>query len=464
MRRLWMRLLAMALVAMMTAVGALAEGGEGLEPALADDAVPECDDVLPEAGSPAEVSAPLPGEPDTKPEIMAERGDFEIVDGVLVAYYGSGGDVVIPAGVTVIGENAFISDQGGITSVTIPEGVTSIERSAFDGCFNMTKVDLPSTLVSIGDNAFNYCKKLGTIILPNGLSSIGDDAFKWCYNLTKITLPNSVTHIGESPFYRSGLTSATLSSGLQVIPHSLFNECGQLTTVIIPEGPTAIEGGAFYQCYSLARVDIPASVTSISKEAIEECSADVEIHGKAGSTAEKFAKAAGYTFVGTGGAPKGISIKQGKSATLYMGNTLALTAVLNPTDAVAKLSWSSSDTKVATVNKKGVVTPKKAGKVKITVKTDNRLSATIAVNVVDAKSVSIKQGKKKTMKVGGKLALTAVVSPGKVKGLTWKSSKSSVASVSKDGVVTAKKKGKVKITVTAQNGKSATIEIRVKAK
>jgi hypothetical protein len=93
MRRLWMRLVALALVAMMTAVGALAEGGEGLESALVDDAVPECEDVLlPEAGSPAEVSAPLPGEPDTKPEIMAERGDFEIVDGVLVAYYGSGGD------------------------------------------------------------------------------------------------------------------------------------------------------------------------------------------------------------------------------------------------------------------------------------------------------------------------------------------------------------------------------------
>ena len=36
MRRLWMRLLALALVAMMTAVGALAEGGEGLESALVD--------------------------------------------------------------------------------------------------------------------------------------------------------------------------------------------------------------------------------------------------------------------------------------------------------------------------------------------------------------------------------------------------------------------------------------------
>ena len=53
--------LALALVAMMTAVGALTEGGEGLESALVDDAVPECEDVLPEAGSQAEVSAPLPG-------------------------------------------------------------------------------------------------------------------------------------------------------------------------------------------------------------------------------------------------------------------------------------------------------------------------------------------------------------------------------------------------------------------
>ena len=46
--------------------------------------------------------------------------------------------------------------------------------------------------------------------------------------------------------------------------------------------------------------------------------------------------------------------------------------------------------------------------------------------------------------------------------LTWKSSSKAVASVSADGVVTAKKKGKAVITVTANSGKTAEVTITVK--
>lgn len=62
-------------------------------------------------------------------------GDFEIVDGVLVKYHGSGGDVTIPKGVTSIGEKAFYWCDS-LTSVTIPKGVTSIGDEAFSKCNN----------------------------------------------------------------------------------------------------------------------------------------------------------------------------------------------------------------------------------------------------------------------------------------------------------------------------------------
>ncbi len=175
----------------------------------------------------------------------------------------------------------------------------------------------------------------------------------------------------------------------------------------------------------------------------------------------------------TGGdvAPTSISIAEGKSATLYMGNTLPLTAVLTPGNAKATLTWSSDKKSIATVNKNGVVTPKKAGKAVITVKA-GKLSAKITVKVVDASGVSIKYGGKKLKKGakinvarGGTLTLDGVVSPAKVKSkLTWSSGNKSVTV--KNGVVTVKKNAKagkkVKITVKTANKKSTYIYIVVK--
>ena len=65
-----------------------------------------------------------------------------------------------------------------------------------------------------------------------------------------------------------------------------------------------------------------------------------------------------------------------------------------------------------------------------------------------------------TMNKGMELALTTDTA--KSETLTWKSSSKSVASVSKDGVVTAKKAGKATITVTSSSGKSAEVKITVK--
>ena len=73
----------------------------------------------------SDVDAWVDGHPYIAPEENGPAKDFVIKKGVLTKYTGNGGDVVIPKGVTAIGEYAF-GGCTGLTSVVIPDSVTSI--------------------------------------------------------------------------------------------------------------------------------------------------------------------------------------------------------------------------------------------------------------------------------------------------------------------------------------------------
>ena len=70
-----------------------------------------------------------------------------------------------------------------------------------------------------------------------------------------------------------------------------------------------------------------------------------------------------------------------KSVSLKKGKSVKLTIKRNPISATEKITWTSSNKKVATVDKNGKVTGKKAGKVTITAKTSNGKKATCKVTV-----------------------------------------------------------------------------------
>jgi hypothetical protein len=160
-----------------------------------------------------------------------------------------------------------------LTSIVLPNGVTSIGESAFNYCSNLTDITLPDELTSIGRSVFSNCSSLRDIILPAGLTSIGEShAFAYCRSLTNITIPEGVISIGYEVFAScSSLTTITLPAGLISIESGAFRDCRNLTSINIPAGVTSIKESAFYGCRSLTNITIPAGVTSIGGGAFYNC-------------------------------------------------------------------------------------------------------------------------------------------------------------------------------------------------
>lgn len=149
---------------------------------------------------------------------------------------------------------------------------------------------------------------------------------------------------------------------------------------------------------------------------------------------------------------------------MQVGQTYTLTAKVLPKEASQEVTWSSSDTKVATVEN-GKVTAIKAGEAVITAasKDNSEIKATCAITVVNIPVESVTLNKTTLLLVEGKSeTLTATVKPDNVldKTVIWKSSNESVATVTTAGKITGVKEGTANITATC-GSKTATCVVTV---
>ncbi len=176
------------------------------------------------------------------------------------------------------------------------------------------------------------------------------------------------------------------------------------------------------------------------------------------------AKVAGCTV--TVKVPVSAAALSKSSATLVKGKTLQLGATISPADASDKaVSWSSSNTGIATVSSAGLVTAVGKGSCTISAKTrDGAKIASCAVTVT-IPVVSVKLSKTAATVIKEKtLQLTATVSPGDAtnKAVSWTSSNTKVATVTAAGLVKALAKGSCTITAKTKDGaKLATCKVTV---
>lgn len=148
--------------------------------------------------------------------------------------------------------------------------------------------------------------------------------------------------------------------------------------------------------------------------------------------------------------------------TLKKGSKKTLKPIITPISSQEKVTYKTSNKKVADVSSKGVITAKTAGKAKITV-TSGKKSFAVNVTVPSAATKKISNIKSKiTIKKGKSYTLKPELSPSySTEKVTYSSSDKRVAVVSSQGKITGKKKGTAKITVKSGNVK-VTCKVTVK--
>lgn len=209
---------------------------------------------------------------------------------IIDAYKGKSETVKIPSkikGKTVvsIGYGAFEGNKR-IKKVVIPDSVKTISGYAFNNCKNLSEVKIGKGIKNIYEDAFNGCKIYknrkngilyignclidvkpksteGKITVKKGTRLIAANAFQDCVNITELVIPDSVKYINDGAFSRcKNLISVKLPAELKAIRDYLFNGCTALEEITLPDTLKTIGKYAFMKS-GLKAIEFPESVTKI---------------------------------------------------------------------------------------------------------------------------------------------------------------------------------------------------------
>ncbi len=167
--------------------------------------------------------------------------------------------------------------------------------------------------------------------------------------------------------------------------------------------------------------------------------------------------------------PESVYFSKG-TVSVVLGKKTQLNAIILPTNATNKnLKWKSSDPSVVSVSPEGVVKGLKVNKsatITVTTESGNK-TAKIKVKVLPVSVTGVSIASSVTLSKGYTKTLTATVTPSNAtnKAVTWKSTNTKVATVDKNGKVTAVGKGTAYIICTTKDGKftdecKVTVEVK----
>ena len=184
--------------------------------------------------------------------------------------------LTVPATVKRIGEYC-LTDVVNLEELTFESGsrLEEIGQYALAGCTGLKKIEFPASLKEINNYAFKECDKLTGIKLPKSLERVGDGAFWDCVAITEANIPAPVTEVCSDAFAGCKNLAKVVFEGEKVtsIGNGAFEECVKLDSITIPNSVEYIGICAFSGCELLATVnfDINGSLNIIEDEAFMGC-------------------------------------------------------------------------------------------------------------------------------------------------------------------------------------------------
>ena len=389
----------------------------------------------------------------------ATYGDFEYTleddfTCTITGYNGTASNVTIPSTiygnkVCKIGYGSFC-DNNNIISVTIPNSVKEIDSYAFADCYSLSSVTFSGNLKSIGGRAFRNTN-LKKVTIPNTVTEINDDAFSGCENLSSLTLSNKLDIIGSCCFENCiSLTSLTLPNSVTYVAWNAFDGCSSLKTVSIGSRlkDSDIVGGWLSDCTALESITVSSSNNNYSSAngiMYDKKKTEILVYPQA-------KKDTTYTVPSTIKTLYGMSTNNNP----YLKTVIIPASVTDIKDnAVGYIEGDWDYNKVSDFTIKGYKGT-----------AAERYARNNDFNFVQLQVVPTSVALNKTtltLDTGKTSTLKATVYPSNVanKKCTWRSSNTSVATVDKNGKVTAKASGTATITVKTSNGKTATCKVTV---
>ena len=405
-------------------------------------------------------------------------------------------DLKLPDNLTQMGDYEFLNCQN-LTELSLPSGLEKIGEGAFIRS-GLTGVEIPAELTAISDKAFFECADLESVVIPNTVTSIGNAAFGGT-SLAEVTIPASVTKIGAEAFDRTTVINAYKYS----YAAGWAESNGNPSNILIPEYPVTdkfslwiMEADGDYSNVTGQTIvlDLAGSNTvrlfaiqpDGEAEAVWNSSlpdvAAVEnglITGMTAGTATISATWNEQTVnvtikVSSLVKPDSLGIEGPEEVLVSKTITLTPNFFQDPQPTDTGVTWTSSNSRIASVTSAGVVKGIKAGDavIKACSKEDAAVCAEHEITVYAVSTaVSIRDGEGEDgtrvidlTDLNDAYQLHASVSPAAAKQqVAWESDNEEVVLVDEDGLVTRVSGGTAVITAMTTDGldKSSSVTITV---
>ncbi len=326
-------------------------------------------------------------------------------------------NIIIPDSVKKIGNGVFGACDN-LESIELPNSVIEVGEYAFSDCKNLKIVKLSSSMKTIFNGCFLRCEKIESVIIPDSVTNIEMQAFEMCTYLKYIEIPNSVVEIGEDALSFCHNLSIHGHTGSYAEKYAKEHNIpfidldGKKDDVTVTPAvkptvkPTATPQKPSTKPATREPAVLKLNVTAVTLQR-KQSTTGLKITGMAkwdsvaswkssNTKIVKVSKTGKLTAQNkTGKATVTVTLKSGlskkvtvkvqkapvgtikitglkKAVTLAKGKTLQLKPVRQPFTCREKITYTSSNKKVVSVNSKGKIKALKPGKAKITVKSGKK--------------------------------------------------------------------------------------------